>query len=983
MRKKRMIYVGDYKQEYCRNMLALIYTSYAEEYDILATGYNLNEIKNSAEAFPMKIVGLGSSEHTFFKNTASAVIVTTEISHYRKTKRNQQIIFMVPSYDPKTFNGIYGDISCLITFSSENIEYVKNTYPNITILQVAGKDESIIALMAYFSKQHRENNPVDYLVITADGNADFLLEGSAVRHYFQDLIDVSDNNVFLLSAGKYGDCFSSFFSLSKDDRTVNFLRSYEGIVVYDNEVSEVFFKRFIQEQEISCAFEKEMYFTDLKLSLLKRRAEKHHLALPSDSLSDYQQFRYLSDMLYENSECKNIKVSIIICRYNTPHDLLFRAIDSALNCGHENVEVLVIDDGSEDNIQDIIEEHFHDQRVCYYYKENEGLGLSRDYGIHKSSGEYVFYLDSDDVLHKNGIKYMLSHAMTYHLDMVIGKRVLCDEDGVPINESLKYLTGDTFTAYYSNRPSNIYIDVMVNNKLIRRDFLIKNNIHFNRGRYEDVEYSPRLYSTIPEYHYVNIAVHDWYQYGDNTTISSTIDLRSLEERIQKEEIAWKYTPEHTRRSRIGTILTADFNRFYTGFRSLSGEDQKQAWNKIKAFFQTKADYFQDGIYAESTSELVNAIRTDSYLFFCETLNKYYADEKKEDAYDDYIIITHYHLYVSCLYAAASGRKSRLYIYRDYAKFTDSLVARVRESGLFEKVVLFSNDNTVSSLFEELEKRPEEADTIIPTFLYPKFRNIFRGCNPLEDTVYIFSDTHPYWYYIERCFKHIIKLEDAYNSFDREVKSFKLYGIWAGIEKYAGTVFPEINFKSARIEKIIVSSWPEDIPSFYYDKIEVLDTKELNIKHYARMKDIMLSIYEIDASQFKSDSVLLLTQPLALFNYCTKGEQKELYRTMCKDINKERLLIKPHPGDKMNYRFLGGTILPKDVPMEMYNYLDVSIQQVVSFGSSANETLTIARDSKTYFKLHGFTHDEVVTAIKDMIKKPVYIRALRKVKRILS
>lgn len=105
---------------------------------------------------------------------------------------------------------------------------------------------------------------------------------------------------------------------------------------------------------------------------------------------------------------------------------------------------------------------------------------------------------------------------------------------------------------------------------------------------------------------------------------------------------------------------------------------------------------------------------------------------------------------------------------------------------------------VGDLFEDLKRRPGEADILIPAHLYNPFAEVFGECNTMNDTMYIFSDTHPYWYYIEREFKNIVKLEDAYNSFDREVKTHKMTGIWAGIQQFEGKEYPLMFYKSEKI-----------------------------------------------------------------------------------------------------------------------------------------------------------------------------------------
>lgn len=95
------------------------------------------------------------------------------------------------------------------------------------------------------------------------------------------------------------------------------------------------------------------------------------------------------------------KLSIIIPCYNS-EATLENTLKSVMNQFFEEWEVLIINDGSVDNTENIgLRWSNVDKRIKYYSKSNEGLGKARNFGIHKAEGEYILPLDSDNLVEQN------------------------------------------------------------------------------------------------------------------------------------------------------------------------------------------------------------------------------------------------------------------------------------------------------------------------------------------------------------------------------------------------------------------------------------------------------------------------------------------------------------------------------------------------------------------------------------------------------
>lgn len=111
-------------------------------------------------------------------------------------------------------------------------------------------------------------------------------------------------------------------------------------------------------------------------------------------------------------------LSIIVPVYKV-EKYLRQCLDSIVNQTYENLEIILIDDGSPDNCGKICDEYAQrDNRIKVIHKENGGLSSARNIGTQIAKGEYITYVDSDDWLDKNMYSELISALEKYNLDMV-------------------------------------------------------------------------------------------------------------------------------------------------------------------------------------------------------------------------------------------------------------------------------------------------------------------------------------------------------------------------------------------------------------------------------------------------------------------------------------------------------------------------------------------------------------------------------------
>lgn len=102
-------------------------------------------------------------------------------------------------------------------------------------------------------------------------------------------------------------------------------------------------------------------------------------------------------------------VSIIIATYNRP-GMTLRAIDSVLNQSFKGFELIIVDDGSSDMTEKFVTS-CNDRRLRYFKTDHRGVAHARNFGVHKSKGEWICFLDSDDVWRR----HKLSEQIRFHM----------------------------------------------------------------------------------------------------------------------------------------------------------------------------------------------------------------------------------------------------------------------------------------------------------------------------------------------------------------------------------------------------------------------------------------------------------------------------------------------------------------------------------------------------------------------------------------
>lgn len=173
------------------------------------------------------------------------------------------------------------------------------------------------------------------------------------------------------------------------------------------------------------------------------------------------------------------KISVIVPVYNV-EEYIEECLESIINQTLEDIEIIIVNDGTEDNSMKKIEKFLSDERIIVINKKNGGLSSARNLGIKLAEGEYISFVDSDDFIERTMLEDL--YCASNNHDIIFSDFIFYDE------KSKKEIKNEREILFSENKGSCFYLygSTVVWNKIYKREFLLKNNLFFKEGIiYED------------------------------------------------------------------------------------------------------------------------------------------------------------------------------------------------------------------------------------------------------------------------------------------------------------------------------------------------------------------------------------------------------------------------------------------------------------------------------------------------------------------
>ena len=312
-------------------------------------------------------------------------------------------------------------------------------------------------------------------------------------------------------------------------------------------------------------------------------------------------------------------ISVIIPVYNV-EKYLRECLDSVLNQSFDDLEIICVNDGSTDNSLNILKEyHKKDARIKIITQENKGLSSARNTGLEQSTGNYIYFIDSDDYIENNALSEVYNLAESKDLDMVIFKLLPFYDDTKekvikPYQEMefLKEIVGENVFNFRNLGMKMYNLAVTVQGVLFKRELI--SNLRFPEG----LIFEDNVFFTEAVLNANRILFYDKhlcnYRLRKGSIIDSKKNFSDIIEITNKLiDLAKKYDNFYP------ALYSKKFHGIVFRFLQVADEDKEDFFMKIqKDFIMHKEEY-------ESSQDFNKLSEKEKNIFYAGLNSKNYKE----------------------------------------------------------------------------------------------------------------------------------------------------------------------------------------------------------------------------------------------------------------------------------------------------------------------------------------------------------------------
>lgn len=344
----------------------------------------------------------------------------------------------------------------------------------------------------------------------------------------------------------------------------------------------------------------------------------------------------------ENLESKEKPfVSIIVPVYNT-EEYLEECLNCLVNQTLENIEIICINDATEDNSMEIVHNFAkNDNRIrIIENEENKGLSATRNIGMDALSGEYTVFFDSDDAIEKTAFEKLYNEAKEHEQDVIVYNFKRFNDQGAEWFEILQKKSN--ISEYIEKtdilKNSELIYTTTAWNKFIKTDYLKKINLKFIENiLFEDIPFITKLFCNTDSIGIYPDVIYYW-RVRDKSITQTNSNVKNLKDRVYvskyilnyvDEEVDEKYKP--LKKTIYKKLLEHDFSLFIDELDIADDKFKETLISEIIPFIKTFPKESFDDIDELTKAKYNLLIKEDmeniTHIVKYEKLNKKITDAK--------------------------------------------------------------------------------------------------------------------------------------------------------------------------------------------------------------------------------------------------------------------------------------------------------------------------------------------------------------------
>ncbi|MGY3703560.1 hypothetical protein BW731_09265 [Vagococcus martis] len=351
----------------------------------------------------------------------------------------------------------------------------------------------------------------------------------------------------------------------------------------------------------------------------------------------------------------SIKLSIIVPVYNVSN-YLEECLDSLLKQNITDYEVIMVDDGSTDNSYEIVQEY--EEKYDHFVgmtKVNQGLGHSRNVGAAMAKGEYITFVDSDDIIPNNSYKEMLETIERTGSDFIIGDVIRFNSNGQFESTLHNHVFRENYEKISIKTHKELLYDTTAWNKVYRSSFWKEHNFMFPEGMlYEDIPV------TIPSHllaKSVDVLTKTTYLWrardeGDQSITQQRSSINNLSDRLKAIQMVWDFMEENQTSKEIKDAfdfknLNMDFQIYLNYLKEKNPEFNELLIEYLKKYLShvSETTILELDVIKRLKYQLIKDERIDDFISLIDLETQHDLDKKPYKKGDSFY---YNYPYIDCL-----------------------------------------------------------------------------------------------------------------------------------------------------------------------------------------------------------------------------------------------------------------------------------------------------------------------------------------------